>query len=181
MMSPLFQSAYEKLQLAGPVLLPLFLSCYAIIAILLGKMILFYKYRVNASWIRKESENLLEGIKTEGQWNSPDRLRLLRLVHIPKLNSGLEGMGAWVSVAPLLGLLGTVIGMIETFRMITLFGVGNPAVLADGISIALITTQTGLLIAFPGLLALNWCKNRKQKIIENIDLEIRRQAEWSAA
>lgn len=54
-------------------------------------------------------------------------------------------------VAPLLGLLGTVLGMIETFDVISVFGTGNARAMAGGISVALVTTQTGLLVAIPGL------------------------------
>lgn len=54
-------------------------------------------------------------------------------------------------VAPLLGLSGTVLGMITTFDAITFFGTGNPAALASGISDALLTTQGGLLVAIPGI------------------------------
>jgi biopolymer transport protein ExbB len=57
------------------------------------------------------------------------------------------------AVAPLLGLLGTVLGMIQTFDVISTFGTGNPRALASGISVALITTQSGLLVAIPGLFA----------------------------
>jgi biopolymer transport protein ExbB len=53
--------------------------------------------------------------------------------------------------APLLGLLGTVLGMIQTFEVISFFGTGNAKALAGGISVALVTTQSGLLIAIPGL------------------------------
>ncbi|KIX15874.1 MotA/TolQ/ExbB proton channel family protein [Dethiosulfatarculus sandiegensis] len=56
-------------------------------------------------------------------------------------------------IAPLLGLLGTVSGMIQTFDVIRIFGTGNAQAMASGISEALITTQTGLLVAIPGLLA----------------------------
>ncbi len=56
------------------------------------------------------------------------------------------------AVAPLLGLLGTVLGMVETFQVIADFGTGNARALAGGISVALVTTQTGLLVAIPGLL-----------------------------
>ncbi len=63
---------------------------------------------------------------------------------------------AWLSfikvlyvVAPLMGLLGTVVGMIETFQMITLFGTGDPKLMADGISKALVTTVLGLVVAIP--------------------------------
>jgi len=58
-------------------------------------------------------------------------------------------------VAPLLGLLGTVTGMMRTFDVITLYGNQNPVLMADGISEALITTQSGLIIAFPLLLLNN--------------------------
>jgi biopolymer transport protein ExbB len=54
-------------------------------------------------------------------------------------------------VAPLLGLLGTVLGMIETFDVIATFGTGNAQALAGGVSVALVSTQTGLLVAIPGL------------------------------
>lgn len=58
-------------------------------------------------------------------------------------------------VAPLLGLLGTVTGMVSTFNVITIYGNQNPVLMADGISEALITTQSGLIIAFPLLLLNN--------------------------
>jgi len=53
------------------------------------------------------------------------------------------------AIAPLLGLLGTVTGMIQTFQMITLFGAGDPKMMADGISVALVTTMLGLCVAIP--------------------------------
>lgn len=68
--------------------------------------------------------------------------------------SGLRLIEVLVAVAPLLGLLGTVLGMIETFGVISVFGTGNPRALAGGISVAMITTQTGLLVAIPGLFAV---------------------------
>jgi len=67
------------------------------------------------------------------------------------LGKSLAVIGVLVSVAPLLGLLGTVLGMIETFQVISTFGTGNASAMANGISVALITTESGLLIAVPGL------------------------------
>jgi biopolymer transport protein ExbB len=72
-------------------------------------------------------------------------------------------MAAFITVAPLLGLLGTVVGMIQTFDVITTFGVGNPALTAEGISVALLTTEAGLIVAFPGLLLHNFINNRKTR------------------
>jgi biopolymer transport protein ExbB len=70
------------------------------------------------------------------------------------------------SIAPLLGLLGTVTGMIETFDMITEFGTGDPKLLSEGIAIALVTTELGLIVAIPALLLgsllSSWARNIKR-------------------
>ncbi len=71
---------------------------------------------------------------------------------VPRLESGLNLLKVLAAVAPLLGLLGTVIGMINTFQAITLFGTGDPQLMAGGISEALITTVLGLIAAIPLLL-----------------------------
>ncbi|MGD8412727.1 MAG: MotA/TolQ/ExbB proton channel family protein, partial [Candidatus Latescibacterota bacterium] len=63
----------------------------------------------------------------------------------------LPAIAVLASIAPILGLLGTVLGMMETFNVISLFGTGNAKAMAGGISVALVTTQTGLLVAIPGL------------------------------
>jgi biopolymer transport protein ExbB len=68
-----------------------------------------------------------------------------------RLTRYLAVIAVLAGAAPLMGLLGTVLGMIETFDVIALFGTGNARALASGISVALVTTQTGLLIAIPGL------------------------------
>ncbi len=67
------------------------------------------------------------------------------------LDNRLAAISILAAVAPLLGLLGTVLGMVQTFDVIAVFGTGNARALAGGISVALITTQTGLLVAIPGL------------------------------
>ncbi|HED40089.1 MAG TPA: MotA/TolQ/ExbB proton channel family protein [Chromatiales bacterium] len=71
---------------------------------------------------------------------------------VNELERYLNTLGTIASITPLLGLLGTVIGMIKVFAAITTAGVGDPAVLAGGISEALITTATGLSIAIPSLI-----------------------------
>ena len=69
------------------------------------------------------------------------------------------------AIAPLLGLLGTVGGMIKTFTVIAMFGTGNAKALASGISEALITTQTGLVVAIPGLFMAAYLHRRSEKLI----------------
>ena len=87
---------------------------------------------------------------------------------VPFLDRHFSSMSAWISIAPLLGLLGTVIGMIQTFRVIMDFGIGNPNLTAEGISIALLTTQAGLTCAFPALIFHNFLINRKDALIAHM-------------
>ena len=87
---------------------------------------------------------------------------------VPGIERGLSTMAAWISVAPLLGLLGTVGGMIETFRVITDYGLGNPNLTAEGISIALITTQAGLTVAFPMVLFHNYLSNMARSVRDTL-------------
>ena len=82
---------------------------------------------------------------------------------------GLRLIEVLVAIAPLLGLLGTVLGMIETFEVISTFGTGNPRALASGISVAMITTQSGLLVAIPGLFAAG--RLRRAVASHNLRLE----------
>ena len=74
----------------------------------------------------------------------------------------LDVISMTAAVAPLLGLLGTVSGMIETFKMLTLFGSGDPAAISGGISEALVTTELGLVVAIPSLI-INALLSRKVK------------------
>ncbi len=68
---------------------------------------------------------------------------------VPKIESGLTWISVFAATAPLLGLLGTVMGMIELFDVITMHGTSDPKLLAGGISIALVTTEAGLIVAIP--------------------------------
>ncbi len=68
-------------------------------------------------------------------------------------------------MTPLLGLLGTVIGMIKVFAAITTHGVGNPGVLAGGISEALITTAAGLSVAIPSLIFYRFFRGRVDELV----------------
>ena len=78
-------------------------------------------------------------------------------------------IGVLASIAPLLGLLGTVTGMISTFRAITIFGTGDPRMMSTGISEALVTTQAGLGIAIPLLLAHHFLKRRVVFLVEDME------------
>ena len=88
------------------------------------------------------------------------------LKELPLIESGLSMVKLVAAVAPLLGLLGTLTGMIETFDSITLFGTGEPKLMAGGISQALMTTVLGLVVAIPTLFIYNILYAKSRRIIE---------------
>ncbi len=82
---------------------------------------------------------------------------------------GLPTLAILAAVAPLLGLLGTVTGMIETFQSITLFGTGDPKLMSGGISEALVTTQLGLVVAIPIVLLHSFLNGRATGLVNILD------------
>ena len=90
---------------------------------------------------------------------------------VHELERYLNSLGTIASITPLLGLLGTVIGMIKVFSVITAEGVGNPAVLAGGISEALITTAAGLSVAIPSLMAHRYFRGLIDQIVVYMEQE----------
>lgn len=91
------------------------------------------------------------------------------LKEIPKLEGGLNLIRIVSTIAPLLGLLGTVIGMVITFQSITLFGTGDPQIMASGISIALMTTVIGLVVAIPLVLLYAFTSGAANNIIQILE------------
>ncbi len=91
------------------------------------------------------------------------------LKEVPKLESGLNLIKVLAATAPLLGLLGTVIGMINTFQAITLFGTGDPQIMAGGISEALVTTVLGLIAAIPLLLLHAFASGASKRVSQILE------------
>lgn len=102
-------------------------------------------------------EAMKEAIEEEGR----------QVVH--ELERYLNTLGTIAAISPLLGLLGTVIGMIKVFTAITSAGVGNPAVLAGGISEALITTAAGLSVAIPSLIFHRYLSGLVDKLVVGME------------
>lgn len=92
-----------------------------------------------------------------------------QVVH--ELERFLNTLGTIASIAPLLGLLGTVVGMIKVFSAIMMHGVGDPAVLAGGISEALITTAAGLTVAIPSLIFHRYFERLVDEYVLNMEEE----------
>ena len=90
---------------------------------------------------------------------------------VHELGRYLNSLGTVAGIAPLLGLLGTVVGMIKVFAAIMEHGVGNPGVLAGGISQALITTAAGLLVAIPALVGYRYLRGRVEELVVYMEQE----------
>lgn len=105
------------------------------------------------------------------KWNKSSAEKAVREILVeetPELEKNLTTLAVLAGAAPLLGLLGTVTGMIEVFHVITQYGTGDPKLLAGGISEALITTQVGLIIAIPILLIHNYLCNKSNDIQDDM-------------
>jgi len=99
-----------------------------------------------------------------------DRASEALLLEQPALDRFGSAILVIAAVAPLLGLLGTVTGMIGTFEIITEFGTGDPRMLSGGISEALVTTQLGLVVAIPTLLVGNLLDRRAEGVLSQLEL-----------
>ena len=139
-------------------------------------MLFIYGQRINRqlkSIDQPQTDNALGRIlgaaKAEHD-NDPDALELrvseAILAETPRINAYIPLLKIIAAVAPLMGLLGTVTGMIITFQAITLFGAGDPRLMAGGISQALVTTVLGLCVAIPMLLLHNLVQMRAKSLTE---------------
>jgi biopolymer transport protein ExbB len=89
----------------------------------------------------------------------------------------LTTLGTIASITPLIGLLGTVIGMIKVFTVITTMGLGDPSVLAEGISVALITTAAGLTVAIPSLMFYRFFHGKIDELVITMEQEALKMVE----
>lgn len=94
-----------------------------------------------------------------------------------ELERFLNALGTIASISPLLGLYGTVLGMIKVFAVITTHGVGDPSILADGISTALITTAAGLSVAIPSLLFHRYFRGKVEDLVMSMEQEALKMVE----
>lgn len=186
MLNRLYRLSHYYFEQGGVINMIIFFVCFVILYIGVGKLIDYMKIRrsmpsvADLKKIHKEgkiSSRLSDHFRESFSDISPEKIsqrdprffinryREVLIGEIDFLERGLSSMAAWISVAPLLGLLGTVAGMMKTFAVITTYGIGNPTLLSEGISLSLITTQTGLLVAFPGLLFHTYLTGKKDKLV----------------
>ena len=141
---------------------------------IIGFTIMFWKLVVIALFKNKR-ENLVSEIiifaKENSQEFKKDSIENFINRKIRKLEFGLNTVKIIASIAPLLGLLGTVIGVLESFDSITKSGLGDPSIFSSGISVALITTIAGLIVAIPHYIGYNYIVG----ILDDIELRIQKE------
>lgn len=109
------------------------------------------------------------GVVNESREYLENVLQEAILKELPRLERFLPTLNVMAAVAPLLGLLGTVTGMITTFQVISLYGTGNPRLMAGGISEALVTTMLGLAVAIPIMLVHAFLRRRIEHIVGDME------------
>jgi biopolymer transport protein ExbB len=148
-----FSLVSDFINLGGTVLLVLFFVA-VYMWVLISERIYFYKFILNdfidTSFVSYKS------LMGNDDWNN-NKIKDMSLADINlKKNKNLNQIKGLVALCPLLGLLGTVTGMIEVFDVMAFTGTGNPRLMAGGISKATLPTMTGLVISITGLFAITF-------------------------
>ncbi|MCJ8342042.1 MAG: MotA/TolQ/ExbB proton channel family protein [Cetobacterium sp.] len=112
----------------------------------------------------------LQRMNIKGDYHHFEQLtKEIEFQEVEGLERHLHILGIIAYTAPMVGLLGTVTGMIAAFNQMALQGAGNPNVVAGGISQALITTAAGLIVAIPAMITYNLLNKRLDKVSDEID------------
>lgn len=187
---------YEYFIQGGIFMWPLLFFSLLALTIIIERVIVFHKAKINVNEfltkVRKAllvNRNVKEAIKVCEQYRGPVasvvKAGLLRYGHdrediektienaalyeLDRLEKRLGGLATTANVAPMLGFLGTVSGMIKSFGTLATSGLSNPGAVAAGISEALITTAAGLIIAIPAQLAYNWFTTKVTRFVRDIE------------
>lgn len=151
------ESISEHLQKGGIWVIPIL--CFALIAFIIAVIKAISLFRLPAinvfsNKVMGVHQQKLFEISQKFQLQEREDLLFDQLMHTKiKIEKGLSTIAVTASIAPLLGLLGTVSGMIQTFKLMTLFGAGDANAVSGGISESLVTTELGLIVAIPSLVA----------------------------
>ncbi len=157
---------FNGLMQDGGILMYPILAMFIIALLLIAER--FVVLILNRRSYKKIEETVLDP-KLRTREETEKALEALFAKIVPRLESRLSAIAVLGTTAPLLGLLGTVMGMIELFNVITMHGTADPKLLAGGISIALITTEAGLSVAIPVHLLHTWIAGMVEKAISKMD------------
>jgi biopolymer transport protein ExbB len=117
-------------------------------------------------------ENILDFTKENNEEFNIKSLDNILTKEMTKLELGLNTIQIIATISPLLGLLGTVIGVLHSFDSISKLGLGDPSIFSAGISIALITTVAGMIVAIPHFIAYNYFAGILEKIENNLESQV---------
>ena len=159
----------NHLRQGGIIMIPILLLGVVCIIVVLYKLLELLFHRPSKDFQRLEAAAKASTANGEALENE---LFTIAQQCVARRDHLLFWLGVSASAAPLLGLLGTVTGMIHTFRLITAFGVGDARLLADGISEALVTTEAGLCVAIPALLCHAWLTRLSKRHATNLESKI---------
>ena len=178
----LYSLLLEQLSAGGLVLLPIILTGFVMWWLILAKFCKLVQFKTSERTAKELDRNpppewhwqyylatQYMALRCQDEEVNHAVMATLRDTCSSQLSKGIATIAVLAAAAPLLGLLGTVTGMISTFTTIAEFGAGNARGLAYGISQALITTQCGLLVAIPGYLAVTMLHRRVTKLQYRID------------
>ena len=189
---------FEQVRQGGPIIWPIFLIAVAALVIVVIKIVYLNRMRGNTDRIMGEVNELAakgdwaacDRIVTGHRGKKMPVVRVIRaglearddsretlesvlqeaiLHELPQVQKGIAMLAVLGAVAPLLGLLGTVTGMIDTFRVITLFGTSDPKLMSGGISEALVTTELGLAVAIPIMLLHTYLSRKSDHLIGDME------------
>lgn len=162
----LFETVSDFLATGGDVLKVIFFTTFLLWLMILERL-LFYKFRLPLLVKSKVME--WQGRKDKESWYA-HRIRECEISELnQELNSNIGVIKTLVSLCPLLGLLGTVTGMIAVFDVMALTGTGNARLMASGISMATIPTMAGMVAALSGLYFGNLFDGKAKKALANIE------------
>ncbi len=188
-------TVFEHISKGGPVMVPILAMALASLLVALWKWVQLARIRVPS---QRRVRSLLEALLSRDMKAAAEKVEKLpgptgemlkagvEHAHEPKdlveevmfesmletklkLNSLLPFVAICAAAAPLMGLLGTVTGIINTFKLITVFGTGDPKTLSSGISEALITTEFGLIVAIPSLLLHAYLSRRARRLVDGME------------
>jgi len=141
----------------------------------LGFSVMIYKFFV-IYFVKRKKDSYIDRLVLEVSSNKGDFAITRAKDHITKdmikLESGLGIIKSIASIAPLLGLLGTVIGVLLSFKQISKVGLDDPSIFAGGISLALITTIAGLIVAIPHYIGYNFLISSLDRLEAELKSEV---------
>jgi biopolymer transport protein ExbB len=157
-MTGLLRTVLDFVNAGGATMPPLLLCCLAMWYCILRAW--FDLLPASADALRAEMEHTFARLCGRSGAEDADLAQVLAETARSRTRRRLSMAAVLAGAAPLLGLLGTVTGMIETFDGVARFGEMSPRLLSSGISQAMISTQTGLVVAVPGLIAVYFLRRR---------------------